>query len=59
MNSRAAGPDVNWHLWLSREIILVAGPELYEPDCQTPRQLANAFCRYLELARPLGIRISV
>lgn len=32
--------------------ILVANPRLFEPDCRTPRQmqLANAFCRYLELA---------
>lgn len=34
--------------------ILVANPSLFEPDCRTPRQmqLANAFCRYLEMARP-------
>jgi uncharacterized protein len=33
--------------------VLVASPRLFEPDCRTPRQmqLANAFCRYLELAR--------
>ncbi|HUS63635.1 MAG TPA: TM0106 family RecB-like putative nuclease [Kofleriaceae bacterium] len=33
--------------------ILVASPRLFEPECKTPRQmkLANAFCRYLELAR--------
>ena len=33
--------------------ILVANPRLFEPDCRTPGQmrLANAFCRYLELAR--------
>ena len=32
--------------------ILVGNPCLFEPDCRTPRQmkLANAFCRYLELA---------
>jgi uncharacterized protein len=32
--------------------ILVANPTLFEPECRTPRQmqLANAFCRYLELA---------
>ena len=32
--------------------ILVANPRLFEPDCRTPRQmkLANAFCRYLEMA---------
>lgn len=33
--------------------ILVASPRLFEPECRTPTQmrLANAFCRYLELAR--------
>ena len=33
--------------------ILVASPQLFEPECRTPRQiqLANAFCRYLELAQ--------
>ncbi len=32
--------------------ILVGNPKLFEPDCRTPGQmrLANAFCRYLELA---------
>ena len=32
--------------------ILVASPRLFEPECKTPRQmqLANAFCRYLEMA---------
>jgi uncharacterized protein len=32
--------------------VLVASPTVFEPDCRTPRQmnLANAFCRYLELA---------
>ena len=31
--------------------ILVANPRLFEPDCQTPRQmeLANAMCRYKEI----------
>lgn len=35
--------------------ILVASPRLFEPECRTPRQiqLANAFCRYLELANTL------
>ena len=35
--------------------ILVANPHLFEPECRTPRQiqLANAFCRYLELASPI------
>lgn len=33
--------------------ILVGSPELFEPECRTSRQmeLANAFCRYLEVAR--------
>jgi len=33
--------------------ILVGSPKLFEPDCRTPQQmrLANAFCRYRELAR--------
>lgn len=32
--------------------ILVASPRLFEVDCRTPRQirLANAFCRYVEMA---------
>ncbi len=32
--------------------ILVASPDVFEAECKTPRQmqLANAFCRYLELA---------
>ncbi len=35
--------------------VLVASPRLFEPECRTPRQmrLANAFCRYLELAQSL------
>jgi len=37
--------------------ILVASPEIFEAECKTPRQmqLANAFCRYLELATPLEV----
>jgi uncharacterized protein len=33
--------------------VLVGNPQLFEPDCRTPLQmrLANAFCRYRELAR--------
>jgi predicted RecB family nuclease len=32
--------------------VLVAAPDVFEPECRTPRQmrLANALCRYLELA---------
>ncbi len=35
--------------------ILVASPRLFEPECRTPRQmqLANALCRYRELASTL------
>ena len=39
--------------------ILVGNPKLFEPDCRTPvqMQLANAFCRYLEMAAtvPQGV----
>ena len=33
-------------------VILVGNPRLFEPECRNPRQmkLANALCRYLELA---------
>jgi len=33
--------------------ILVASPGIFEAECRTPRQmqLANAFCRYLEMAK--------
>jgi predicted RecB family nuclease len=33
-------------------VIIVGSPRLFEPDCKSPRQmqLANALCRYLELA---------
>lgn len=33
--------------------ILVASPQIFEAECRTPRQiqLANAFCRYLEMAK--------
>lgn len=36
--------------------VLVASPAIFEPVCATPRQmeLANAYCRYRELAKPLG-----
>lgn len=37
--------------------ILVASPNIFEADCKTPRQmqLANAFCRYLELSNTLSL----
>jgi uncharacterized protein len=33
-------------------VIIVASPRLLEPECSNPRQmrLANALCRYVELA---------
>jgi predicted RecB family nuclease len=35
--------------------VMVASPALFQVQCRTPRQieLANAFCRYLEMARPI------
>lgn len=37
--------------------VLVSSPQVFEADCKTPRQmqLANAFCRNLELARPIAL----
>lgn len=37
--------------------VLVANPRLFEPECRSPRQmqLANAVCRYAELARELAL----
>lgn len=37
--------------------ILVGSRALFEPECSTPRQMkmANAFCRYLELANELSL----
>ena len=37
--------------------ILVGAPALFEPECRTPRQmqLANAFCRYRELAEVIEL----
>ena len=37
--------------------ILVASERLLEPECQTPRQmhLANALCRYVELAQRIAL----
>jgi predicted RecB family nuclease len=36
--------------------ILVGSPGLFAPECKTPRQmqLANAFCRFLEMAKWVG-----
>jgi superfamily I DNA and/or RNA helicase len=37
--------------------ILVSSPQLFEAECRTPRQiqLANAFCRILEMAEPIVV----
>ena len=37
--------------------IIVGSPQIVEAECRTPRQmqLANAFCRYLELATPITL----
>ena len=37
--------------------VLVASPTVFEADCRTPEQmrLANAYCRYLELAQQLAL----
>jgi predicted RecB family nuclease len=39
-------------------VILVGSPRLFEPECRNPRQiqLANALCRYLEMATTIDIR---
>ena len=38
-------------------VILVGNPRLFEPECRNPRQmkLANALCRYLELANVVDV----
>jgi uncharacterized protein len=38
--------------------VLVASPMVFEADCHTPEQmrLANAYCRYLELAQQPTLR---
>lgn len=40
--------------------IIVGSPQIFEAECRTPReiQLANAFCRYLELAERLIVPYS-
>jgi predicted RecB family nuclease len=37
--------------------ILAGSPQIFEADCRTPRQiqLANAFCRYLEMAKRISL----
>jgi uncharacterized protein len=41
--------------------ILVASPQIFGAECRTPRQvqLANAFCRYLEMATSLDPALAV
>jgi len=38
--------------------ILVASPQIFEAECRIPRQiqLANAFCRYLEMAKCISFK---
>ncbi len=38
-------------------VFIVASPRLFEPDCRTPRQmkLANALCRYAEMAEAISV----
>lgn len=38
--------------------IMVSSPEIFEAECRTPRQtqLANAFCRYIELAEEIILK---
>ena len=37
--------------------IVVGSPRLFDPPCESPRQmkLANAFCRFLEVAREVRV----
>ena len=39
-------------------VIMVGSPLLFEADCRTPRQmqLANAFCQFAEMARPIDAK---
>jgi superfamily I DNA and/or RNA helicase len=38
--------------------VIVGSPQIFEAECRTPRQiqLANALCRYLEMANRLTVR---
>jgi uncharacterized protein len=42
-------------------VVIVANPRLFEPECHSPRQmkLANALCRYREMARPYVLQLGV
>lgn len=53
---------LNVALSRARAIVVVVGsPELFEPECRTPRQmhLANALCRFRELARTVRTEAAV
>ena len=41
--------------------IVVASPRLFTPDCSTPHQmkLANALCRFREMARRFDVSVAV
>jgi uncharacterized protein len=41
--------------------ILVANPHLFEPECQSPRQmkLANVLCRYFEMSKTIEEWVSI
>jgi len=41
--------------------IVVGSPQIFEAECRTPRQiqLANAFCRYLEMAKQISVGCSM
>lgn len=41
--------------------IVIGSPAIFEAECRTPRQiqLANAFCRYLELGEQIGSDVAV
>ena len=40
-------------------VIVVGNPRLFEPECRSPRQmqLANAFCRFAEMAHTQPISL--
>jgi superfamily I DNA and/or RNA helicase len=46
--------------WAKCLSILVSAPQIFEAECRTPRQaqLANAFCRYLEVSNPISQAVS-
>jgi len=38
--------------------VIVASPDVFTPDCRNPKQmkLANAFCRFREMAEVIDVR---